>query len=874
VTRGVGASVDAFATTGYDPRSTLTFYLTGTVPMVRLASGAGLLAALFAFALPAAGRADKPTKVEIAKRGKAATAFVEVPNRGTGTAFCIHPSGLFITNEHVVRDAEGSEVTLVLNPSLETQKILKAKVVRVDKESDLALLRVEGAKDLPSLSLGTTENVTELADVVACGFPLGKALATDKKEYPAISVNTGTVTSLRQKDRQLQFIQIDVALTYGNSGGPVMDDHGKVIGVVVGGIGGGKAGINLAIPVNLLDRFLKVPEVSFTPPELTPITLNKPQEFKARVVSFVPNAPEPQVKLVLQAGDEKPREFPMKYLNGEWVVTATPIVRTGVPLVEVTARIGNGSITGHVEDAEFTVGGKAVKLSAVRKLEVGPKVVATLADGKTLEGAVGGLGAVEIRLGEQRVKLDLTKANQITFRVPDEVASVSATLVVTIDQKEIARVGGRVPVRGAVVGTPSGPAGTVAIAPTALDGDKVTKQLPDAYSDVAVAGGGRYLIFQIPKLKKLAVFDVSEGKVTNYIPLAEEKAVFAAGLDAVIIGLPGAGRLERWSLATFEREKNVSYAGEVRGLVMGHASTWAVVVDGIFLDPVTFKPLPLKYYGHELQPREYPRAWVHEEFPLFASADGTVYGHWSPNLSPSLCGTRVAAGGEVRRQLNSDLFHTIPSPNGRWVYTSKGVVTREMKYAHADDAKYGYCLPATSGDYFLSLTSADDKGVGGAFTVYHRGMKGPLGRLEKADHGLKFEHWGREGANGPWRRVFFIPEAKVIAVLPVSNDRVVLHKFDVDDALEKSGLDYLFVTSQPPRGVKPGATFTYPLVVKSKHGGLTYQLDAGPKGMTVSAAGVVTWAAPADAEDSNVIMTVKDKAGQDVFHTFVVKIAK
>ena len=68
--------------------------------------------------------------------------------------------------------------------------------------------------------------------------------------------------------------------------------------------------------------------------------------------------------------------------------------------------------------------------------------------------------------------------------------------------------------------------------------------------------------------------------------------------------------------------------------------------------------------------------------------------------------------------------------------------------------------------------------AGGTFTIYHRGMKGPIGRLEKADHGLRFEHWGREGVNGPWRRVFFVPEAKVIAVLPVSNDRVVLHKFD------------------------------------------------------------------------------------------------
>ena len=52
-------------------------------------------------------------------------------------------------------------------------------------------------------------------DVVAFGFPLGRALSPDKKEYPAISINAGRVTSLRLKGGELQHIQIDVALTFG-----------------------------------------------------------------------------------------------------------------------------------------------------------------------------------------------------------------------------------------------------------------------------------------------------------------------------------------------------------------------------------------------------------------------------------------------------------------------------------------------------------------------------------------------------------------------------------------------------------------------------------------------------------------------------------
>ncbi len=836
--------------------------------MFRFVAGVGLLAGLVLLATPATGRADKPAKVEIAKRGKAATAFVEVPKRGTGTAFCVHPSGLFVTNEHVVRGTEG-EITLVLNPSLSTQKVFKAKVVRTDKDSDLALLRVEGGKDLPSLALGDADGISELADVVAFGFPLGKALSPNMKEYPAISVNAGSVTSLRLKGGELQLIQVDVSLTYGNSGGPVLDDNGKVIGVVMSGVAGGKAGINQAVPVNHLARFLAKPEFAFNPPELSAVAIGKPQEFKARVVSLLPGSPEPKVQLILQAGDEKPREFPMKSVGGEWVATAVPVLKSGSDTLEVTANVGAGSITGRTEDATLTIDGKPVKFGTIRKIEFGTKTRATLADGKTLEGTVTGLGAVEIRFGDQKVKLDLSKATQIIVRPPDEIRAVTATVVASLDGKEIGRLESRIPVGrvGTVGGSPSVP-----ITPTVLAEDKVEKKLPEVFDNAVVAGGGRYLVFRMPKLKKLAIFDVSEAKVTNYIPLAEEKAVFAAGLDAVIVGLPSAGRLERWSLITFEREKNISHVGDLKGIVMGHSATELVAIDGTFFDPVSLKPLPVKYAdGYPYQGKQ---AWIHEEHPLFASGDGTVYGNWNPNLSPSDCGTRVVTGLDVKRYQNANLFHTIPGPDGKWVYTSKGIVTHQMKYAGADDEKYGYCLPATSGDYFFSPTTAKADRTGGTFTVYHRGMKGPIGKLEKADHGLVFDNWDRD-PYGPWRRMFFIPEANVIAVLPVGNDRVVLHKFDVDTALEKSGLDYLFVVSQVPRNTKPGAMFTYPLKVKSKSGGLTYKLDSGPKGMVVSADGVVTWAVPADAAASpDVILTVKDKTGQEVFHTFAVQVVK
>src|SRR5262245_16903314 len=65
------------------------------------------------------------------------------------------------------------------------------------------------------------------------------------------------------------------------------------------------------------------------------------------------------------------------------------------------------------------------------------------------------------------------------------------------------------------------------------------------------------------------------------------------------------------------------------------------------------------------------------------------------------------------------------------------------------------------------------------------------------DHGIHFDGWDRTQF-GPWKRVFFIPRAKLIVLFPEGNDRLELYPFDVESALEKSGLDYLLVSSRPP----------------------------------------------------------------------------
>lgn len=193
---------------------------------------------------------------DVITRGKQATALVDLEHVGTGTAFCIDAGGLFITNRHVVASpGVGGTVKLVLNPARSDQRIIQAEVVATDRERDLAVLHAGGVKGLVALALGDDRTLKETMTVTAFGYPFGKMLATEARSYPSISVNTGRITSLRHKGGKLAVIQIDASVNPGNSGGPVINPDGMVIGVVVSGVRG--SGVNFTIPVSRLRDFLK-----------------------------------------------------------------------------------------------------------------------------------------------------------------------------------------------------------------------------------------------------------------------------------------------------------------------------------------------------------------------------------------------------------------------------------------------------------------------------------------------------------------------------------------------------------------------------------------------------------------------------------------
>jgi S1-C subfamily serine protease len=165
--------------------------------------------------------------------------------RALGSGFVIDKAGHIVTNYHVVRGADTIQV------SFSNNERFKAKLVGVDPSTDVAVLRVEvKSRALKSLPLGNSESVRVGDQVIAIGNPFG----LDR------SVTSGIVSAVQRRieaPNQLSIshvIQTDAALNHGNSGGPLLNAQGQVIGVnaqiETGGQSQGNVGIGFAIPIN------------------------------------------------------------------------------------------------------------------------------------------------------------------------------------------------------------------------------------------------------------------------------------------------------------------------------------------------------------------------------------------------------------------------------------------------------------------------------------------------------------------------------------------------------------------------------------------------------------------------------------------------
>ena len=160
------------------------------------------------------------------------------PAQSLGSGFIIDASGVILTNAHVVKDAESITVRL------QDKRELPAKVLGMDERTDVAVLKVE-ASGLPVARLGNSDQVEVGEWVLAIGSPFGLDFTATQGIVSALARNL-------PNQQYVPFIQTDVAINRGNSGGPLLNTRGEVIGInsQIYSRSGGYMGLSFAIPIN------------------------------------------------------------------------------------------------------------------------------------------------------------------------------------------------------------------------------------------------------------------------------------------------------------------------------------------------------------------------------------------------------------------------------------------------------------------------------------------------------------------------------------------------------------------------------------------------------------------------------------------------
>jgi serine/threonine protein kinase len=397
--------------------------------------------------------------------------------------------------------------------------------------------------------------------------------------------------------------------------------------------------------------------------------------------------------------------------------------------------------------------------------------------------------------------------------------------------------------------------------------------LPWSFDDVRTGAGGRLLIFHRKDKQQLAIVDACAGRLVQTIPLSEN-AVYAAGREKLLVVLRQ-GLIQRWDLRTFKQDEGsaVRVPGGVNVLaaVMGCDSAGPLALwtgeKVILMDVGSMKPLGIEWPEGLVPP---PR-----KFEMRASADGRTLIAWQLDALPSdLFLLRPAE----HRSIKTDSLGRIgkidcwamPGADGQLVFRSDHqVANASLKPYLPESPSDSVMLPTADPRYFLTARGQE-------VAVCTSWNREPVLKVrDDALAGMASDvvdtRWFLVNHGEP--RVRYLPDAHLLVFLPEGNRQVIVRPFDLIGELNKSPGDYLFIASLPNTRARAGRRYTYAMEVHSRADGLTFQLQGGPKGMTISDKGELRWDVPAGLTGaSDVIVNVSNRAGKSVVQSFEIEV--
>ncbi|HEY0488000.1 MAG TPA: DegQ family serine endoprotease [Telluria sp.] len=366
----------------------------------------------------------------------------DAPVFGAGSGFIISPDGVILTNAHVVRDA--SEVTV----KLQDRREYRAKVLGSDPKTDVAVLKIE-AKNLPVVPIGKSSDLKVGEWVLAIGSPFGLES----------SVTAGVVSAKGRSidEGNVPFIQTDVAVNPGNSGGPLFNTRGEVVGInsQIYSQTGGYQGLSFAIPIDVAYR-IKDQIVTTGKVQHAKLGIAIQEVNQGFADSFNLASPEGALvsnverggaadKAGLKAGDI------IRKLNGQPIIASGDLpamLSTSKPgdrvtldvwregkIVQIPAKLANASdkvAEAEPEAADIAGGGGKLGLS-LRPLEPIEKRQSGIASGLVIEDAGGAALNAGVQPGDVLLSVNGRPVNSVA-QVRDVVGKSTKSVALLIQR--------------------------------------------------------------------------------------------------------------------------------------------------------------------------------------------------------------------------------------------------------------------------------------------------------------------------------------------------------------------------------------------------------------------------------------------------------
>jgi|GEM_PF-1722210 len=693
---------------------------------------------------------------------KDATVFIRNEN-SSGSGFLIQRTGnegLIATNQHVVEGlASGQAVEVVFNSGLQNQRPMRGILDVSIPSLDLALIKIQAANLPNPISRISRQPVYETEPVFVLGFPFGSRLATNRAT-PRVSISSGIVTSLRSDlNDQTLLIQTDAAVNPGNSGGPVVDQNGNLIGVTVSKIE--NTSISFIIPRRRLDQFLAG--------QLYDIDMNVQRKWldserwayqvsgEGKAFSCGKNFARAGLKIMTV---NRPTILAAMQPDQSWGAVQGKQV-FDLPLSQ---RAGSDNLSGTL-DLPSDLAGK--------RLAVQPY----------------------LRYGDEEsyqapLWLDLEPDRQTTYffegpnkhykeksyaqtrpKQPSEPPYVERPEDKNNDLQE----GGE--------GSPE-PEGRHHRSLKPPVASEVIK-LPGAIDSLALVGGGRYLAFGVDAENSVALFDLQKQKLIPLDLQMDETTLVAGDLEHVYIAGSESGQIITWSL----KEKKVVQKGfsPDGGSISAIASGWNSKDNTLFIitrenfeivDTINFQPEKLKWTSEKYGRERKPSIMHGDDYRARASANGKVFTFWGTHFSPAGVNVLRLRGGKViHYNRHTTAGFVVPDPNGKRIYTGmNGAFTMKLDPLNLEYLQGGHLIPGQSGEYVLRvsyqnnvraiLISTTDGEIVNTLTIPE---------LKANKHPFSYH---RERPNGD-QRFWLSQDNKKLFVIPDSNDRVVIHTLEL-----------------------------------------------------------------------------------------------